>query len=175
MGLTFDDGYKNTLHTARPIFEKYGFTATCYFVSGQVGGYNQWDESKGIAKNLLMDADEILQWNEFGNEVGAHTHTHLNFMNSTDAAIQNELGQCQRVLADIVGEPIDAFCYPYGAWKEPHDQWVRDAGFDNATTMRRGRASTESDRFRLPRVPVNNRTSLIAFAQKILTGYEDNR
>src|SRR5215469_14600290 len=34
VALTFDDGYTDTLTTAAPLMKQYGFTATCYVVSG---------------------------------------------------------------------------------------------------------------------------------------------
>jgi peptidoglycan/xylan/chitin deacetylase (PgdA/CDA1 family) len=41
--LTFDDGYADTLTAAAPLMKRYGFAATCYVVSGALGGYNRWD------------------------------------------------------------------------------------------------------------------------------------
>ena len=36
VALTFDDGYADTLTTAAPLMKRYGFSATCYVVSGAV-------------------------------------------------------------------------------------------------------------------------------------------
>lgn len=48
VGITLDDGYVNNLEHALPVLRHNGFSATCYIVSGQVGGTNAWDAAKGV-------------------------------------------------------------------------------------------------------------------------------
>ena len=178
VGLTFDDGYKNTLFTASPILQRLGFTATCYFVSDvsdEIGGVNRWDQSKGIAENQLMSEREIGLWHRAGHEVGAHTCSHINLEHASDEVARAEILESKTLLENLIHGPVDSFCYPYGAYSSHHVSMVEKAGFRNATTMRRGRAKPGENSYELPRIPINNRTSLINFVQKILTAYEDRR
>ena len=75
-GITFDDGYVNNLRHALPVLRRFGFTSTCYAVSGLLGKTNVWDEGHGIAQVPLMDASDLLAWVAAGQEVGSHTQTH---------------------------------------------------------------------------------------------------
>jgi peptidoglycan/xylan/chitin deacetylase (PgdA/CDA1 family) len=73
VGITFDDGYLNNLTNALPALKKQGFSSTCYVVDGLLGKTNVWDEHIGIAQTPLMTAEQLLQWQAGGQEVGAHT------------------------------------------------------------------------------------------------------
>ena len=77
VGITFDDGYQNTLTHALPELLKHGFSSTCYAVSGLLGQTNVWDEVLGIAQTPLMNEEELRQWVMAGQEVGSHTHRHI--------------------------------------------------------------------------------------------------
>lgn len=48
--ITFDDGYGDNLHNARPLLEKYDVHATVFLVSGQIKKQKEfwWDELEGI-------------------------------------------------------------------------------------------------------------------------------
>ena len=52
---------------------------------------------------------------------------------------------------------------------------VREAGFDAATTTRRGRAQPKPDFMRLPRIQVARHHLLPQVAAKLMSGYEDRR
>lgn len=46
VALTFDDGYADNLHNAKPLLERYGIPATVFLASGYIGGRREfwWDE-----------------------------------------------------------------------------------------------------------------------------------
>lgn len=73
--LTFDDGYLDFLTYAYPILQEYGFSATVFLVSEQVGKSNQWDTVYG-ERVPLMDWSQIRQLQAQGIEFGSHTATH---------------------------------------------------------------------------------------------------
>lgn len=174
-GVTFDDGYRNVLANAMPVLDELGFTATTYFVSGQIGGSNVWDEPIGIPRAELMDADEIRQWHAAGHEVGAHTVDHVQLPRMQPAEAFRQIAQCRRMLQDITGAEVSAFCYPYGKQQPEHRRMVQEAGYANATSTIRGRARPGDDMFCLPRVLVSRRTHVLQLLSKCLTGYEDRR
>jgi peptidoglycan/xylan/chitin deacetylase (PgdA/CDA1 family) len=175
VGITFDDGYQNNLINAAPILKKYNFSATCYLVSKRIGTFNIWDQDKGIAHNSLMTQSEIQEWLNLGLDIGAHSQTHPILEELSMQQSREEIFTCKNDLEQMFKVTIKDFCYPFGRFNEAIVSMVRDAGYETATTMRRGRASTQSSKLKLPRMPVTHHTLPLLFLAKILTNYEDKR
>jgi peptidoglycan/xylan/chitin deacetylase (PgdA/CDA1 family) len=175
VGITFDDGYVNNLDHALPVLQKNGFSATCYMVSGQLGGSNVWDHAQGIAPKPLMHTAHARAWVAGGQEVGAHTRSHVDLRGLSLDQSQREIAACKTELEDACGAPVSQFCYPYGYYNTHHVQQVLQAGYAAATTTVRGRASVSNSVLELPRVPVMGSVWLPQFWCKIATAYEDQR
>jgi len=175
VGITFDDGYQNNLINAAPILRKYNFSATCYLVSQRIGLTNTWDTNKGITEMPLMNHNEIKEWLRMGMDIGAHTQTHSDLGQLNEFQAQDEIIQSKVELEKKYKLAIVSFCYPYGHFNESIVNLVKYAGFNTATTMLRGRASTKTDKLKLPRIPITHHTLPHLFLAKILTKYEDKR
>ncbi len=174
-GLTFDDGFRNVHRHVLPVLQQLGFTATNYFVAGHQDGTNYWDARHGVASTPLMNADEIRAWAAAGNEVGSHTVDHADLTQIDAAGAREQIVGARQVLQDLVQQPIEAFCYPYGHYRPEHAQMVRQAGYTSATTTNRGRVHAGADPWQLPRVPVVRSTHFMSMMQKLFTSYEDKR
>lgn len=174
-GITFDDGFRNVHRHAMPVMAEFGFTATNYFVSGQIDGGNVWDAANGVPFSPLMSLAEMREWSAAGNEVGAHTVDHVHLPALPEAQARRQITAVKSALEDSIGMPVTAFCYPYGEQNAMHRDMVREAGYDNATLTRRGLARRGDDPFGLPRVTVHCSTNLLRFLQKTLTRHEDSR
>jgi peptidoglycan/xylan/chitin deacetylase (PgdA/CDA1 family) len=174
-GITFDDGYLNNLEYALPTLQRYGFSATCYLVSGHLGGTNSWDHAKGIAPKPLMQASYAREWVASGQEVGAHTRTHADLTQLTEAQSLYEIAVCKHELEDATGAAVTQFCYPYGHYTASHVAQVQEAGYAGATTTARARATVRDALWELPRVPVMGSVWLPQFWRKVATAYEDKR
>jgi peptidoglycan/xylan/chitin deacetylase (PgdA/CDA1 family) len=175
VGITFDDGYRNTLEHALPILKAHGFTATCYAVSRKLGGFNDWDAALGVPQKPLMTASELADWVAAGMELGAHTRNHVDLSALPDEEARIEIQQSRSELESTIQAPVRHFCYPYGRFLPQHVDMVREAGYATAVTVRRGRAAGADDLLQLPRVLVAQATHLAQFALKLWTGYEDRR
>lgn len=154
VGITFDDGYRNVHANALPVLQELGFTATNYFVSGEIDGFNRWDVAKGIPQAACMSKAELLEWAGLGHEVGSHTshHPRLDRIAADDA--RQEIFDSRRRLEDMIGGPVDAFCYPHGGVNAAVRDMVREAGYTNATTIKSRRARGGDDPLLLPRLTV---------------------
>ena len=169
--LSFDDGYADNLTEAAPILRAYGFQATCYVVSGAVGGHNSWDAEQLAVAKPLMDQSAIGQWLACGNEIGSHSVSHPRLTELDRASAMHEIADSRRELQRITGTPVDHFCYPYGDHDPLSMELVRNAGYVSAVTTRRGPALPGSDPFRLPRISVNRGRGLFKFALHAATPY----
>ena len=71
VALTFDDGYADNLHVAKPILEKFGIPATVFVCTGYVGKEFWWDElerlvisSRADPRGLWLQVGGVqFQWN----------------------------------------------------------------------------------------------------------------
>jgi len=171
VALTFDDGYLDNFNTALPILRDYGFTATCYVVAGRIGEYNVWDASKLNVRKPLMTAAQLRMWRAAGNELGSHTLTHPNLTELDAESLQHELVASKAALENLVGAPIKHFCYPYGEESPRVRRAVAAAGYESATSTRRGLARTYDDPYALPRISIDGGKGLLRFALKVATPY----
>jgi peptidoglycan/xylan/chitin deacetylase (PgdA/CDA1 family) len=174
-GITFDDGYQNNLFNAAPILKQYNFSATSYIVTDNVGSSNTWDLKKGITQRPLMTETEIKLWLKMGMDIGCHTLSHKDLTAIPEHQAKKEISDCKHALEKMYNVEVVDFCYPFGQFNELVCNIVIDAGYLSATTMKRGKADLKSNRFTLPRIPINHRTLPHLFLAKILTKYEDNR
>jgi peptidoglycan/xylan/chitin deacetylase (PgdA/CDA1 family) len=174
-GITFDDGYLNNVEHALPVLHHHGFSATCYLVSGQLGGSNVWDHAKGIQPKALMQANHARDWLAGGQEVGAHTRTHADLTQLNEAQSRDEITRCKHELEAATGAAVSQFCYPYGHYTARHAAQVQNAGYAAATTTARARATPKHSLWELPRVPVMGSVWLPQFWRKLATAYEDTR
>ncbi|MBC7468603.1 MAG: polysaccharide deacetylase family protein [Ramlibacter sp.] len=175
VGITLDDGYVNNLQHALPVLTRHGFSATCYVVSGQMGGSNVWDHGKGIPARQLMDAAQLRAWVAGGQEIGAHTRNHVDLRQADDSTAFQEIAGCKRELEHRVEAEVRHFCYPYGSHEHKHAAMAKAVGYRTATTTQRSRALAGDDLFELPRVPVLRSTTLPVLWLKLATGYEDRK
>ena len=175
VGITFDDGYRNVYRNALPVLTENGFTATNYFVVNQLGGGNVWDYEKGISHSDLMSPEEMREWVRQGMEAGSHTLDHPYLPKLGDDQARAQISDSRQALEQLLGEPVTAFCYPYGGEEPRLRDMARDAGYENATTTAGGLARPDDDPYGLPRVTVARSTHLVRFLQKCMTRLEERR
>lgn len=174
IGITFDDGFRNNLQVL-PILKQLKFSATCYLISQKIGGINDWDIDKGIDKNPLMDEQEVKQWLNSGMEIGAHTQNHMRLTECGVKLAYQEIQQSRLDLEMRFNCPVTHFCYPYGSHNNDIRSMVEKAGYQTATTVKRGRAKSGDDLLTLARVPITHRTFPHLLLMKILSRYEEKR
>lgn len=154
VGLTFDDGYSDFDEKVLPILEAYGFTATVFVVAGLIGDHNCWDA--GAPHKPLLTERQLRSLAGSGVEVGSHGATHQRLMGATPAELALEVSRSRVILEDLLQQPVEGFCYPYGAFDRAAITAVGRAGYRYATAVGH---STRSDRWTLPRSYVGERDS----------------
>lgn len=172
MVITFDDAFACVKTLARPILEKLGFKATVFAVSGTVGKYNVWDQGQhGIAKVKCLKAAELKQLAKAGWEIGSHGATHRNLTQADVKTLRTEVLGSKRVLEQMIGRPVKAFCYPYGALDLAAKAAVVLAGYSTEAAISPGTSSVTADLFALRRVYVKPTDTLSDFQRKLSNWY----
>jgi peptidoglycan/xylan/chitin deacetylase (PgdA/CDA1 family) len=131
VGLTFDDGYADFVAHVLPALRRYDFTATVYVVAGSLGGHNSWDEP-GPRKKLMTAAD-LRTVVAAGMEIGSHSLAHVRLPAADD--LPDQVVRSREILADLSGQDVTGFCYPYGAVGAREVEAVRAAGYDYACAV----------------------------------------
>lgn len=94
-------------------------------------------------------------------EIGAHTVTHPLLSACPSDVAQREIAGSRRALEQILGRPVTSFAFPYGGpadYTRDTMRIVREAGFSCAYSTTPGVVGPGAERFRLPRVHVEDWT-----------------
>jgi peptidoglycan/xylan/chitin deacetylase (PgdA/CDA1 family) len=165
VGLTFDDGYENFLQYALPILERHGFSATLFAVAGMLGAENDWQHRYEPRPRMkLLGAEGLREVSARGTEVGAHTMTHCALPGVEAESLEEEVSGSRRVLSEVLDEPVEGFCYPYGAIDSAAVRAVRRAGYGYACAVL---DRVERNDYDLPRQSVEEDDSPWKFAVKL--------
>jgi peptidoglycan/xylan/chitin deacetylase (PgdA/CDA1 family) len=167
--LTFDDAYKTFYEIALPILRQYGFSATVFAVTGEVGGVSRWDSGPQAA---LMSWSELRELHQIGIEVGSHTVSHPRLTDLSLAAIRHEVKESRATLEDQLGVAANSFAYPFGMYNRLIERTIQDAGYETACSIVRGNLHSSGERYRLKRVPVDDFSHPSRFQRRLSPVYD---
>jgi peptidoglycan/xylan/chitin deacetylase (PgdA/CDA1 family) len=165
VGLTFDDGYDDFLHTALPILEQFGFSATLFVVAGMLGGENDWKHYYDPRpRRRLLEVADLREVAERGVEIGSHSMSHPRLTKLDLESMEDEVAGSRRLLGEVLGEAVEGFAYPYGLLDDAAVQAVRRAGYSYACAV-----NTRLDQsvYDLPRIPIREEDGYVRFATKL--------
>ena len=90
--------------------------------------------------------------------IGAHSISHASLPSLSDDGKRHEVAGSRSACEDLVGHAVASFAYPFGDRDHTTECIVEEAGFRHACSTDAGVAVSIRDRFRLPRVAVENWT-----------------
>jgi peptidoglycan/xylan/chitin deacetylase (PgdA/CDA1 family) len=166
VGLTFDDGYEDFLHTAVPTLHTFGFSATVFAVAGMLGKENKWEHAYEPSHRMnLLTGQGLRAVAEMGMEVGSHGMTHTKLSGLESKVLNHEIGDSRRILSEVLGEPVEGFCYPYGGLDSAAIRAVQQAGYSYACGLRK--EPVKFGVYNLPRMPMSEKDHFLRFMAKL--------
>lgn len=149
--ISFDDGITQDAHIIE-IYKKYNFTSGTFFIDTGLFGVS-WD---WVGQTLGMPSLTHKRWTEAeirsgiydGYDVAVHTLGHNSLKNLNEASVIKEVQQDADNIYDITG------IYPVGMAWPGGDTEYNDTTIDivrNKTTIKFARATTITNKFRLPK------------------------
>lgn len=168
--LTFDDGLECFYRNALPILEAYSCPATLFAVVNNVGGMNEWVLRNGWPARRLMTREELRAAQSAGIAIGCHSATHPRLTDLPTAELHNEVAVAKIQLADILGQEVRYFAYPYGAHGNREREAVIKAGYEAACSTRSGYTNVMSDLLSLRRIDVYGTDTIQQFRRKLEFG-----
>lgn len=152
VALTFDDGFRNLRDHAAPVLARHGFPATTFLVTAHCGRDSGWGtQPAGLARQPLLDWDEIKTLHAAGMSFGAHSQSHPVLTQLPVAAAEAEMVNSKRAIEAVLGKPVETFAYPYGACDE-HTRMLAQRHFRIACGVRLGYATQKSGLMELERL-----------------------
>jgi peptidoglycan/xylan/chitin deacetylase (PgdA/CDA1 family) len=170
--ITFDDGYEEVLTLGLPVLKEFGYTATVFAVSGQLGGCNSWDD--GHAR--LLSADQYKTLIRAGITIGGHTASHVHLPKVSAEVARHEIHESKQQLESILGTPGGLFAYPYGESSPEVESWVREAGYQAAFSCDRAPANNAENLYKIRRIvmfPRNTVPETLIKVQPWYPAYQD--
>lgn len=167
LSVTFDDGYRDTLHHALPVLRELGIPATIFAVTGVLEGTARlyWYEK----------APPTLSWSDLESinrealfSIGSHTRTHPALTKLPDAAAWEEIAGSRGELERGLGTPVTSFAYPAGLQSDREIRMVDKAGYQIGLTCEHGVNPPGQRTAALRRTYVGPRDDLMMFDAKLI-------
>jgi peptidoglycan/xylan/chitin deacetylase (PgdA/CDA1 family) len=162
--ITFDDGFRDFAQVAWPLLQQHGLGAVVFLPTGHVGAYDDWQAAAGHTADLaaagkrsgcpLMSWEEVVCLGGEGVEFGGHTVHHCDLTRLTMAGVKEEVNACQQALQSHLGKEVLAFAPPYGR-STPAVRAVIAQSYQLSFGTLLGRATSQSDRWDLPRIEMH--------------------
>lgn len=173
VAITFDDGFHDFYSHALPVLSSYGFPATMFVVSDLVGTH-----PKRFGEKAVMTWAELREIHSLGIQVGSHTATHPVLRQLDRGRVEVEIKQSKQTIEDQLGSSITSFSYPYGFPVQDHafivclKRFMKEAGYEYGVTTVLGTAGRSSNRYCLPRIPMNTYDDAALFRAKLESAYD---
>jgi len=171
--ITFDDGYRDILTEGWPVMHQCGFSATVFLITDRI----QTTPRRFEGADYLTWRD-VRELHTQGISFGSHTVSHADLRSLEPEEIDYELGYSKEVIEQMLGAPVRSFSYPFPFPEEDLNftRYLADAlenhAFQNGVSSIIGRATRDSSRFFLPRLPMNSWDDPDLLAAKLQGGYD---
>lgn len=149
--ITVDDAYRSVHDVAHPVLKRYGYPYTVFVatdgVDAGLADYMSWDEMRAL------EADGVT----FANHGASHESLIARSQSGGDyvATAKDDVEKGMNRLREEL-DPVEfVFAYPYGEFNHDIVDMIDGLGYEIAFGQHSGGIGPMSDRFTLPRFPMN--------------------
>jgi peptidoglycan/xylan/chitin deacetylase (PgdA/CDA1 family) len=147
--ITFDDGYRDFYSEAMGVMKQCGFTATIFLATDRIRHTSTCNEGANY-----LTWSEVRELHAEGIHFASHTVTHPDLRSLDRNLLDYELGHSKEIIEQNTGAAL------------------KNLGFEYGVSTILGRACGKSNRFFLPRLPVNNWDDRLLLQSKLEGGYD---
>lgn len=145
VAITIDDAYASIHTEAWPRLKAAGLPFTVFVSTDPV--------DRGIGG--IMSWDQIRELHAGGVEIGNHTVAHAHMPTLSPVRARREITRAAERLEEELGAAPTLFAFPYGEASGRLMEMVAEAGYSHAFGQHSGAIGRHTQRYYLPRFPVN--------------------
>jgi peptidoglycan/xylan/chitin deacetylase (PgdA/CDA1 family) len=153
--ITFDDGYSSVYDIAYPILRHYEFPALAYITTDAIG-----DSAPKCSDGYpgLFSGETTMTWKQVREmsrndiAIGSHLCQHKDMTTLNADEGMSELKRSKVEISEKLGLACKHFAYPFGLFNRQNVEWVRQSGYETATTVVHATVPYKYDRLRIPRM-----------------------
>lgn len=158
--ITIDDAYTSFLKNGFPLLKKYGYPATLFV------------NTENIGQKDYLTWNELIKLNSGGVEIGNHTHSHSYFLeipaSERAKVFKEDIEKAKKLLIDKMHLEPKIFAYPFGEHDNAMKAVVKELGFEAAAAQNSGVFGFTSDLYSIPRFPMGGSYATLAgFKEKL--------
>lgn len=168
--ITIDDGYKDNRTLAYPVLREYGFPATVFLVTGQLGGNYYSEVESELNSRAMMSWADILEMAQGGITFGAHTRRHPDLRLLTLEQAREEIAGSKRDLELRLDSSVRTFSYPFGNYNEEIRALAAEVGFQGSCSIDTGLNTPNTPLHDLRRVEIYGTDNMLDFACAVRFG-----
>jgi peptidoglycan/xylan/chitin deacetylase (PgdA/CDA1 family) len=171
--ITFDDGLQDFYTEAFPLLERYGYSATMFLPTAYIG-----TDAGPFHGAQCLTWTQVRELSGKGIHFGSHTVTHPQLTELKGKDIQEEVRRSKETIEEKLGARVESFAYPYAFpatdrdFKQRLQAMLEEARYENGVCTSIGTSDAGSQRFFLPRLPVNSCDDPRLFKAKLEGGYD---
>lgn len=147
VAVTFDDGYDDTYPAVETLCA-HGLAPTVYLTTGEIGARHRL-----TAREVASLADMP------GVEIASHGVHHRRLDELSVDEVLGELRPSKWRLEDLIGDYVDSFAYPYGAYDHRVQEALISCDYRSGAAVKNALCHEADDPFAIARVTVTGTTS----------------